>query len=391
MKLVLGSESLRPPLTGIGNYTFHLLAALLGKPALERIECFSGAEWTSGAQALAACERMSAAPMDSRAGRLSGLKAKVRSLPFAYPLRATLREMTYARRAGSLADWVYHEPNFILKRHPGPSVVTVHDLSFLHYPEFHPRERVRWLNRELPGTLDRASHVLTVSELVREELIAHFSVRSDKVTAAHLGVSGLFQPLAPAQTRNALQAYGLEHGQYLAFVGTLEPRKGLDVLLDAYLLLPAALRRTYPLAIAGASGWQNSALLGRMERLRRAGEVRLLNYIPQADLPAFYAGAATFVYPSVYEGFGLPVLEAMACATPVVISAGTAMQEFCEQAGVVFPAGDAGALAHALAGLLEDPAHRLATGQAGPRIAAAHTWERCADATIQVYQHAANA
>ncbi|MEI2415731.1 glycosyltransferase family 1 protein [Orrella sp. JC864] len=388
MKLVLGSESLRPPLTGIGNYTFHLLAALLRKPQLERIDCFSDAGWASAAQALAACERMSAAPAAGQ-GWLAGLKAGLRSLPFAYPLRAKVRELQYARRSGALADWVYHEPNFILKPHPGPSVVTVHDLSFVHYPAFHPPERVRWLNRELPGTLARACHVLTVSELVRQELIEQFAVPASKVSATHLGVSAHFRPCI--QTDKTLQAYGLEHGRYLAFVGTLEPRKGLDVLLDAYLQLPAALRRAYPLAIAGASGWQNSALLGRMERLRRTGEIRLLSYLPLADLPAFYSGAAVFVYPSVYEGFGLPVLEAMACGAPVVIAAGTAMQEFCGVAGTTFPAGQGEALAQVLGGLLEDPVRRQAAGRAGPRIAARHSWDRCAELTIHAYEHAAKA
>lgn len=342
MNILLNTESLRPPLTGIGNYTFNLLRELQSMAVAERFDCFDGQTFTAAAQTLAACEpaqQTGASPPSANGDSWrSGIRKLVRALPLAYPLRAAVLNYRFGREAQLRRGFVYHEPNFILKPYDGPCVATVHDLSFIHHPQFHPRERVAWLTRELPRTLERADFVITDSELVRGELIEQFSVSPERVRAIYLGADARFAPRTVTETTAVLARYGLEHGAYVAFVGTLEPRKGLAVLLDAWLGLPAALRKAYPLVIAGAPGWCNEQLLARTQVLQASGDIRFLSFVSAHDLPYIYAGATTFVYPSIYEGFGLPVLEAMASGVPVICTAGTAMAEFAGAACVQFAA-----------------------------------------------------
>ncbi|MFB8831482.1 glycosyltransferase family 4 protein [Azotobacter sp. CWF10] len=182
-----------------------------------------------------------------------------------------------------------------------------------------------------------------------------------------------------------LTRHGLRHGRYVAFVGTIEPRKGVDWLLAAWMQLPVSLRRSCPLVIAGASGWRNDALMKQIQTLQASGEMRYLHFVSAVDLPFLYAGAAAFVYPSLYEGFGLPVLEAMASGTPTICTAGTSMAEFAGEAVMLCEANDVAGLAATLHELLEHGqlGHRLSLQ--GLERARLFSWSRCARETLEVY------
>ncbi|ROM29458.1 hypothetical protein BK645_10935 [Pseudomonas protegens] len=239
----------------------------------------------------------------------------------------------------------------------------------------------------MPRTLKRADFVITDSEVVRTELIEQFSVPRDRVRAIYLGADARFMPRSAEATKAVLARYGLVHGSYLAFVGTIEPRKGISVLLDAWGRLTPAIRRAWPLVIAGAPGWRNAELMSRIEALRAKGEVKFLQFVSAQDLPFIYAGAATFVYPSVYEGFGLPVLEAMASGVPVICGAGTSMAEFADGACRLFEVEDRDALALAISDLIEDSKLSKHMAELGTVRAQHFSWARCARETAQVYEN----
>lgn len=383
MNLLWNAESLRPPLTGIGIYTLNLLRVLVQMEEVELLDCFDGRDFCRAREILALWDQPKQMGAQHEGGHLRTL---FRGLPFAYKMRSLLVNKRFARGARVRRKFIYHEPNFILKPYSGPCVATIHDLSFLRYPEFHPRERVEWLARELPRTLQTADLVITDSELVRNELLTHFKMDPARVRPIYLGVNSEFHPRSEYETRQLLDQHGLSHGRYVAFVATLEPRKGINLLLDAWEQLPLSLRAQFPLVIAGAPGWKNKEILAHIQRLESSGNLKYLRYVDAEDLALLYSGAAVFVYPSLYEGFGLPVLEAMASGVPVVCARETAMAEFSAGNCLLFDAGDESALAEQLQKLLVDQDLRRNMIRCGLEHASKFSWERCALETVNAYK-----
>jgi len=194
----------------------------------------------------------------------------------------------------------------------GPAVTTVHDLSWLSYPEAHPPERVRFLDKHLPRSLERANLVLTDSEFIAGEIESTFALPRAKIRVVPLGVDAAYRPRAREEIAPTLARHGLEAGRYLLIVATLEPRKNLVRLVHAYSLLPAALKAQYPLVIVGARGWLNAELERAIAPLEANGAARRPGYVEENELPLLYAGARAFAFPSLYEGFSLPSVEAIA-------------------------------------------------------------------------------
>lgn len=396
MKLWINTESLTPPLTGIGNYTYHLLSALQKIAELQQIDCFTGYGFSSASQTLAKCRAASAAASGALRSTTPvphvefsrTMRTWLRQSGFAYNTREALRNAAVSIAGHSRRKYVYHEPSFILKAHRGPKVTTIHDLSFIRYPKFHPRQRVEWLVKQLPRTLNEADAIITDSECVRQELIETYRIDPNTVTAIHLGVDQRYRPQSIQDARQALSRYGLHYGQYLLFLGTLEPRKGVDTLLDAFTALPTVMQQSFPLVLAGAPGWNNEALQTRIAN-SHAKTLKHLSFVPEADLPALYSGASLFIAPSLYEGFGLPTLEAMACGTPTLCTANTSMAEFSEGASSLFLPGDSCNLAERIQYLLEHDDTRQALAEKGLARAGQLTWERCAKLTYGVYRDVA--
>jgi alpha-1,3-rhamnosyl/mannosyltransferase len=204
-----------------------------------------------------------------------------------------------------------------------------------------------------------------------------------------LGADPAFRPHSAAELAPVLARLGLPNllaQGYSLYVGTIEPRKNIDRLLDAYEALPEALRRHCPLVMAGSPGWRSEHTHARMARAASAGWLHYLRYVPQADLPALYAGARLFAYPSLYEGFGLPVLEAMASGTPVVTSNVSSLPEVVGNVALSIPPEDTDALTTALARALQDEPWRTQARAAGLARAATFSWQACVHRTVQVYQ-----
>ena len=377
IQLILGTDSVSAPLTGIGRYTLELARGLAQHPDIARLRFFSLGRWQA-MPALLAAETPVDAHRPSLRSQLAGNRAAVAAFRLLMPQlqRVRLRDQ---------GDAIYHSPNFFLPPFAGRSVTTVHDLSHHIHPEFHPHARIDYMRRMLPDSLARASHVITVSESARQDLIKHFGHPPDRVTAIPLGVDPIFRPHSSAQLAPLMARLGLQTQGYSLYVGTIEPRKNLDRLLDAYESLPSALRKRYPLVMAGSPGWRSEHTHARMAQAASAGWLHYLRYVAQADLPALYAGARLFVYPSLYEGFGLPVLEAMASGVPVVTSSVSSLPEVVGSIALSIAPEDTDALVAALQQGLQDDAWRSAAMAAGPQRAARFTWERCVNQTVALY------
>lgn len=382
MKLILNTESVKPPLTGIGNYTLNLLRAFCSMEQIQQLNCFDGRRFLTPETVLGSLthEELGATPQTH-----SRARSIIRALPFTYSGRSLLRDISFFKGSQARKDFIYHEPNFILKPHSGSSVVTIHDLSFLQHPEFHPRERVKWLTKQLPNTLLRADFVITDSNVVRNEILTSFPIDPERIRTIYLGASPDFHPRNAQSTSPFLDRCGLRHGQYVAFVATLEPRKGISLLLNAWEQLPRSVRSHYPLVIAGAPGWKNEAILQRIQKMATLGGLKYLKYVAPDDLPLLYSGATVFVYPSVYEGFGLPVLEAMRSGTPTICARETAMAEFTAGKSLLFDAGNEIDLANQLLWLLENENQRKNLITHGIKHSQNFSWERCAAETAEAY------
>jgi len=272
---------------------------------------------------------------------------------------------------------------------PCPAVVTIHDITFTLHPEWFPwRSRVAF-GLFAPRSARRAAHVLTVSECSKRDIVERYCVAPDRVTAVPLAAGETFSPRPPEEIEAARRRHRLTH-PYLIHLGSLHPRRNLERLLDAI----AAVRRG-----GGSAGEVTLALVGRVEMpyasvepMIRArgleGTVKHLGYVPEEDLLALLSGAVALVYPSLYEGFGLPVLEAMACGTPVLTSGGSALKETAGDAALLVDPLKTEEIARGIRSILSDGALRARLREAGLARARSFSWRRTAEGTLAVYRRA---
>ncbi len=375
MKIILNVDAISAPLTGIGRYALELARGLARHEAIEVLRLYSAYRWVD--------------TPDSALSANATIAHLRQSLPFkgvALELYTMLRGNLFRARALRLRDHVLHTPNYLLMPFSGPAVTTVHDLSWINYPETHPPERVRFMNRHLAPTLDRADAVITDSIFIADELVARLGVPRGKLRVVPLGVDAAYRPLPAAQLAPVLARHDLEPGQYLLVVATQEPRKNLARLVRAYSALPATVQSRWPLVIVGTRGWLNDELERTLAPLQSRGLVRRLGYVAEQELPIVYAGAHAFAFPSLYEGFGLPILEAMASGVPVLTSNVSSLPEVAGDAAICVDPFDEDALRQGLARLLEDGPWRTRSAQRGLARASGFPWSNCVDATVDVYR-----
>jgi alpha-1,3-rhamnosyl/mannosyltransferase len=254
--------------------------------------------------------------------------------------------------------------------------------------EWHPDERKRWFERNLPRMLRQCVHFLTDSEAVRAELSGALGIPRERVTCTPLGVRPWLHPLAPAEIEPVRIALGLPP-RYLLYVGTIEPRKNVLTLLRAYCDLPGALRDAYPLVLAGGWGWKADDVASYYHQTAHDKNVLHLGYVPEVALGALYNGARALVFPSLYEGFGLPPLEMLACGGAVLASTAASVQEVVGGRACLIDPYDVAGWRTALARIMldDDWCEQLRCGAV--EHARPFTWERCAASTLRVYRHIA--
>lgn len=377
MKLVLSVDPIRFPLTGIGRYCYEL-ARGLQQAGLRELRFLRGTRIQP------------TLPMPDDAQPTAGQpiwKAWAQQNRLAVDAYRVVNSWLKGRALKGLEDHVFHSPNYYLPPFAGQSVVTIHDLSPYKWPESHPPERVRYMQTEIELSLKRASALITDTEYTRAEVAQFFGWPLEKVQAVHLASAADFRPRGDEELVPALSSYQLRPGGYALFTGTVEPRKNICVLLDAYSRLPDGLRTQWPLVVAGYKGWSSKGIHAQLESAQNAGWLRYLGFVPNDVLPGLMAGARLFVYPSLYEGFGLPVLEAMACGVPVVCSNASTLPEVAGDAAAFHAPEDVDHLSALLQVGLEDEAWRAQASRAGLMQAAKFSWERCTRETLDVYRN----
>jgi len=267
-----------------------------------------------------------------------------------------------------------------------PTVLTVHDLIFRHLPSHHKPLNRWYLNLTMPLYCRRATRIIAVSAHTRDDLIRSYGLPPEKIVVVHEAAAPHFRPQPPEKIEAVRARYGLPE-RYLLSVGTIEPRKNLGRLLQAFERAYQE-RLTQGWVVAGKRGWLYGDFFAQLERSPVREAVLFPGYVSDEDLPAVYAGAQALVFPSLYEGFGLPVLEAMACGTPVLASRGSSIPEVGGEAAVYFDPLDTGEMTEAVLRLLRDPALREEMRERGFAQARRFSWSKAAAETAAVYRAA---
>lgn len=342
--------------------------------------------WIRHLQALAEGDEVRAFP----AIRLPG---EVRHEGSVLGRAATLARLAYVGLANyaplRLLDWTRPGADVFHASHQcwnpprrGKLTATLYDLTCWLMPELHSGANVRGMRRFARSVLERADGMIAISEHTRQDAVRILGIPAEKIRVIYPGVPDPFFSVTVQQAHDVAEYYGLPV-EFILFVGTVEPRKNVDRLLDAYASLPAALRRTVPLVVAGAPGWGPRHTL---RRLRSEPGVRYLGYVPESHLPALTAAASVFVYPSLYEGFGLPLAQAMAAGVASVTSNVSSLPEVAGGAALLVDPRDVTELREAMERLLVDPDLRLELAAKARPAARRFTWDASARASLHFFR-----
>jgi glycosyltransferase involved in cell wall biosynthesis len=354
------SRATRARRTGTENYARQLILALLAAPTGDAFTLYFRAR--------------------PPAGDFAAADQRVIPFPRLWTHLRLSRELLHRPRP----DVIFIPAHVLPLVHPLPSVVTVHDLGYRYFPDAHPPLQRLYLDWSTRYSARAATRIIADSQATRDDLVKFYEVPQEKISVVYPGRD---ESLGPADPAPVLARHGLAGG-YLLHVGTLQPRKNLMRLIEAV----AALRPRWPdvtLVLAGRPGWLSEPILALARQ--HAAWVRLLDYVPEADLPGLYSGARAFVYPSLYEGFGFPVLEAMACGTPVICANTSSLPEVAGDAALLVDPTDTAALAAAIERVLAEPALRADLAAKGRAQVQKFSWQRTAAETLAVLKQAAAA
>jgi len=363
---------LAQPRTGVGTYTFELARALAAETPADEFELISPL------------------PYDARvgAGTVSGDNTQANlklicSRPNLLQRRWWTIGLPFYLRSHPLD--LFHGTNYeVPLRAPCPTVITIHDLSLLLHSSTHEARAVRRARLLLPLMARKATLIITPSELVRREVCTHLKISPAKVFATPLAPRSTFTPMPLPETVETRRRLGIED-EFLLFVGTIEPRKNITTVLTALEELWRVTGLQPQLVVAGKVGWKVDGVLAQARESSIRDRVRFLGFVTDEDLRALYSSCAAFVYPSIYEGFGLPPLEAMACGAPVIASQVPSIKESVAR---IVPATDSTKLAEVIVELLTDEQARRSLSERGIKHAQQFSWKQTAALTRQVYARA---
>jgi len=290
------------------------------------------------------------------------------------------------------AEWfagdvdIFHAPNFLLPPvRRAKTLLTIHDLAFLVRPEYAWPDLRRFLEKAVPESVARADHILADSEASRQDAIRLFDLPPGRVTVVGAGVEPRFRPMTQEETAGVREKYGLDW-PFVFSISTLEPRKNFDGLIRAFAQAKREANLPHHLVIAGGKGWLYEDIFAAVGEAGAEEFVHFPGFVPDDDLPALYNLADLFAFPSHYEGFGLPLLEAMACGTPALASDTSSLPEIAGDAAFLVPADDHEALVAGLVHLLTDADARAELARRGPEQAARFTWDAAARRLLDVYR-----
>lgn len=397
-------DAVASPLTGIGRYASMLARHFYPQYSPDRLRFLGHVGWRSAAEVLAVGnDTAQSSPLlveEASLNRASFVtsdafaRARMRLSQnrIVTELYDAARKLRTSRALGALrGDWIVHGPNYFAPESRHAAVVTIHDLSVIVHPEWHPAERVRRVTEMLANTVSTARHLIVDSRATRDELIKHYGMAEDFVTAVPLGVDGQVWCTLDEETRrlgheSPLPKCLLGIERFVLCIATFEPRKNIVRLLQAYEALPTDLKQNYPLLLAGAKGWNSDHIDAAITKAERAGWLRVLGYLPDSVLASVCRRASVFVYPSVYEGYGLPILEAMASGVPVVTSSVSSMPEVAAGCALLANPFDESDMSRAIERALTDSPWRASAIAGGLDVAKNATWAKCANLTRAVYR-----
>jgi glycosyltransferase involved in cell wall biosynthesis len=354
---------------GIGRYARELALALHALPDHPELTLFHNRQSMHRMPAALATLPRINVPLGNRSWRAFLLSGTTLPAPY----RTAIEQTDLFHGTDALAPYL-----------KTPTVITIHDLSTTLFPEHHTRMHRLFAHISLPRMARRASAIIADSESTRHDVITHLHIEPSRVHAIHLAVNHIrFYPRDPVEARSKIaQALNITT-PYILAVGTLEPRKNLITLLKAYAQLPADAPM---LVLAGAHGWVDSPLFAAVQRLGLKQRVHFTGHVADELLPSLYSAAQVFVYPSLYEGFGLPVLEALACGTPVITSNTSSLPEVAGDAAILVDPNNPDQLTDQIKRLLSNQNLRAELSTRGPARAQQFTWQRTAQLTVDVYR-----
>jgi glycosyltransferase involved in cell wall biosynthesis len=359
---------------GIGRYTRELIRALIKIESNKRYTFFS-----------ARIPHPSPVPDPIPTGKVVEYHPAFLSERWLYRLWYRLRLPLPVQLFTGRID-LFHSPDFVLPPTYGniPTLLTVHDLSFIHFPETFPQVLVNYLNRAVPWSVFRASHILADSLSTKQDLVDLWAVPEEKITVLYSGVSQDYRPQKDqAVLESVRQTYNLGEAPYLLSVGTIQPRKNYQMLIRAFA--PVADQFPHNLFIAGGKGWLEKEMMAEAARQGIADRVRFLGFVAEDQLPALYSGASLFLFPSIYEGFGLPVLEAMACGVPAIISNNSSLPEVGGEAALQLPPDSPEFWSEGMRKVLADKELSKTMIEAGFLQTQQFDWEKSARKLLAIY------
>src|SRR5262245_8446639 len=368
MRIAFDGTTLRPARTGVGYYTEHLLHHLVKAGADDEIIVVSNRP----------VDTTSPLPPNVRVG------SSATRVP-----RLVWMQAIAPRLLRRLRVDVAHFTNGMMPlASPVPSVVTIHDMSLTMFPKYHPARRVL-LNRPLVDVAARrADAIITVSESAKRDIVRLYGSQAERIHVVHEAAAPSFQPVRDRAVLDRVRRRYQLADRFILYVGTIEPRKNLPKLIEGFANRQKIGQLAHQLVCAGPYGWLSRDIEDLIDRLQIEDAVRFTGYVPFEDLAALYSLAEMFVFPSLYEGFGLPVIEAMACGTPVVTGHVAALAEVGGGAVEQVAHLDADSLGGAMVRLADDPRRRETLSALGLQRAQMFSWERAAHETLKVYRHA---
>ncbi len=376
MRVVLNGLAALKPKTGVGQYIAHLHRELERQLGPEAVGFFPGqrvGSWAARAQ-------KSGGKKPTTTGG-SSLRSRIGGAAKAAAKAAAAAHFQGYTRAFPFD--LYHEPNFLPFRSHLPTIVTAHDLSVLRFPEWHPADRVKAHTKAFVTGLERAAHVIVGSDTVRKEVIQHLGIAANRITRVYYGISPAFRPWTRDEIEPVLARLGLPPRFYLC-VGTIEPRKNLLTVLRAFVDLPEPVRKSCPLVLAGPWGWKSVETQEFFDASARPAGAIHLGYVADEDLPALYSASAALLFPTRYEGFGLPPVETLACGGNVIASDIPVVREALGRHATLLNPDDVSAWRKTMHELADAPKE---CDRIGIRHAQQFTWERTASETIAVYRN----
>ncbi|HEV3118020.1 MAG TPA: glycosyltransferase family 1 protein, partial [Gemmataceae bacterium] len=391
MRVVVNQLASLGARTGVGHYTAELIRCLRPLAGGDQIAVFPEG-WVGRTRA--ACARLrprlegasrTERPAAARSGRS---ELRVQAVGWLRQLGRLVMAQHFRMVCATARYDLYHEPNFIPLPTDRPTVATIHDLSVLLHPEWHPADRVKYFDRHFETGVGRCRHFFAISEFGRQEIVRHLHISPHQVTRTYMGIRPGLAPMDPQAVAPVLRQLKFPP-RYLLYLGTIEPRKNLRLLLEAYCSLPAPVRADWPLLLVGGWGWNAGDVADYLHREARHRGVMHVGYVADEHLPAIYNGARALLYPTLYEGFGLPPIEMMACGGAVLASTAGAVAETVGRRAHLLDAGDQDGWRAAILRVTQDNDWHRSLRKDVTAVAAPFTWEQCVADTLRGYRQVA--